>query len=175
MADFSQQPRIPTNCPNHTARTYVFNCLTKLEKLLCLKCSGSKSLANSAGLQTTKLRSKHAYMHYIHVLSTLATTYASYRTIQPQTDETRSTLAYVVQPHLCPSAPQETTASVSFSSTRSYLHGSRHIMHYIHKPHIPCIFKHASVDIDSTLSKTRIRVPRTFSPRREATATHGLY
>ena len=31
------------------------SCLTKLEKLLCLKYLGSKSLANSGGFQTTKL------------------------------------------------------------------------------------------------------------------------
>lgn len=35
--------------------TYVLSCLTKLEKLLCLKYMGSKSLANSVGSQTTKL------------------------------------------------------------------------------------------------------------------------
>jgi len=33
----------------------VLSCLTKLEKLLCLKYLGSKSLANSGGFQTTKL------------------------------------------------------------------------------------------------------------------------
>lgn len=35
--------------------TYVFSCLTKLEKLLCLKYWGSKSLAKSGGFQTMKL------------------------------------------------------------------------------------------------------------------------
>lgn len=35
--------------------TYVFNCLTKLEKLLCLKYLGKRSLANSGGFHTTKL------------------------------------------------------------------------------------------------------------------------
>lgn len=35
--------------------TYVFNCRTKLEKLLCLKYFGSRSRANSGGFQTTKL------------------------------------------------------------------------------------------------------------------------
>lgn len=37
------------------SHTYVFNCLTKLEKLLCLKYLGKRSLANSGGFQTTKL------------------------------------------------------------------------------------------------------------------------
>lgn len=35
--------------------TYVFSCLMKLEKLLCLKYLGSKSLENSIGFQTMKL------------------------------------------------------------------------------------------------------------------------
>jgi len=35
---------------------YVFSCRTKLLKLLCLKCSGSKSRANSGGFHTTKVR-----------------------------------------------------------------------------------------------------------------------
>ena len=35
--------------------TYVFSCRTKLEKLLCLKDRGSKSLENSAGFHTMKL------------------------------------------------------------------------------------------------------------------------
>jgi hypothetical protein len=32
--------------------TYMFSCLTKLEKLLCLKCLGSTSRENSMMLQT---------------------------------------------------------------------------------------------------------------------------
>lgn len=36
--------------------TYVLSCLTKLEKLLCLKYIGSRSLANSVGFHTTKLQ-----------------------------------------------------------------------------------------------------------------------
>lgn len=43
--------------PAWNTLTYVFNCRTKLEKLLCLKCWGRRSLANSAGFQTTKLHS----------------------------------------------------------------------------------------------------------------------
>lgn len=35
--------------------TYVFSCLMKLEKLLCLKNLGNKSLQNSGGFQTIKL------------------------------------------------------------------------------------------------------------------------
>lgn len=33
----------------------MFNCLTKLEKLLCLKYLGKRSLVNSGGFHTTKL------------------------------------------------------------------------------------------------------------------------
>ena len=40
--------------------TYVLSCLTNEEKLLCLKCLGSRSRANSAGFHTTKLQSWHS-------------------------------------------------------------------------------------------------------------------
>lgn len=46
--------------PRRTASsqlTYVLSCLTKLEKLLCLKCLGNKSRANSGGFHTMKLQS----------------------------------------------------------------------------------------------------------------------
>ena len=47
--------------------TYVLSCLTKLEKLLCLKDRGSKSLENSAGFHTMKLQhfSRESAYNYI--------------------------------------------------------------------------------------------------------------
>lgn len=56
--------------------TYVFSCLIKLEKLLCLKNLGNKTLANSGGFQTIKLLS-----------------FSLHETIL--SDETSSTISYV--------------------------------------------------------------------------------
>lgn len=52
--------------------TYVLSCLTKLEKLLCLKYLGSKSEANSGGSHTIKLQplSLHDTTEFVNGSST---------------------------------------------------------------------------------------------------------
>jgi hypothetical protein len=86
----------------------VFSCRTKLEKLLCLKYLGSRSLQNSAWLATTKLVPSGVH-------ATTASVAGS------------STISYVLLrkggSEDAPSIPLQTTASSSSSSGCGAAHG----------------------------------------------------
>lgn len=108
----------------------MFSCLTKLAKLLCLKCRGSRSRANSAFFHTTKLQEGAGGGGLPDV-----------RQAAPQDELARPALQPHGRPlpaqtvlgavsvgskchfprHLFPSAVQEMILSVSGSHTRSYL------------------------------------------------------
>jgi hypothetical protein len=101
----------------------VFSCRTKLEKLLCLKWRGSRSLLNSGGFQTMKLQ------HHSSTRGRVSSDQASAQCNAAATQQ--QLLAWLTapcsRPHLRPSGAQDTIESVSLSSTKSYLQATRTI------------------------------------------------
>jgi hypothetical protein len=81
--------------------TYVFSCRTKLEKLLCLKDRGNRSLENSAGFHTMKLHQDIRQSVARPMIMTFAEAELSF--------------------DLRPSPLQETTSMFSALSIKSYL------------------------------------------------------